>query len=128
MKRTNIIYWILTGLAAAMMLLSGIPNILSVPDAVSLISTHMGYPAYFIPMIGVAKVAGAIAIVIPGFNRVKEWAYAGLIYDLTAAIYSFISLGDPVAGYAFIFLPIALLVGSYIFHHKRLKEGLSVAK
>ena len=129
MKRTNIIYWILTGLAAAMMLLSGIPNILSVPDAVALISKHLGYPPYFIPMIGVAKVVGSIAIVIPGFNRIKEWAYAGLIYDLTAAIYSMIALGDPFSGWVFILLPIALLVGSYIFHHKRLKESaLSIGK
>ncbi len=109
MKKTNTIYWILTGLAAAMMLLSSIPNILSVPDAVDLVVKHLGYPSYFLPMIGVAKLAGAIAILVPGFPRIKEWAYAGLIYDLTAAIYSAISVGDPASQWLPIFVPIILL-------------------
>jgi hypothetical protein len=123
MKKTNTIYWILTGLAAAMMLLSSIPNIISVPDAVELVVKHLGYPAYFLPMIGVAKLAGAIAIIVPGFPRIKEWAYAGLIYDLTAAIYSAISVGDPVSQWLPIIVPIILLASSYIYHHKRLQES-----
>ena len=123
MKKTNTIYWILTGLAAAMMLLSSIPNILSVPDAVDLVVKHLGYPSYFLPMIGVAKLAGAIAILVPGFPRIKEWAYAGLIYDLTAAIYSAISVGDPASQWLPIFVPIILLASSYIYHHKRLQES-----
>jgi hypothetical protein len=122
MKKINTIYWILTGLAGAMMLLSSIPNILSVPDAVELVVKHLGYPSYFLPMIGVAKLAGAIAILIPGFPRIKEWAYAGLIYDLTAAIYSAISVGDPVSQWLPILVPIILLASSYIYHHKRLQE------
>jgi len=123
MKKINTIYWILTGLSAAMMLLSSIPNILSVPDAVDLVITHLGYPTYFLPMIGVAKLAGAMAIVIPGFPRIKEWAYAGLIYDLSAAIYSAISVGDPVSNWLPIFVPILLLAGSYVYHHKRLQAS-----
>jgi len=123
MKKTNTIYWILTGLAGAMMLLSSIPNILSVPDAVELVVKHLGYPSYFLPMIGVAKLAGAIAILVPGFPRIKEWAYAGLIYDLTAAIYSAISVGDPAGQWLPIFVPIILLASSYIYHHKKLQES-----
>ena len=120
MKKTNTIYWIFTGLASAMMLLSSIPNILAVPDAVDIVIKHLGYPTYFLPMIGVAKLAGAIAILIPGFPRVKEWAYAGLIYDLVAAIYSAISVGDSVEKWLPILVPIILLAGSYVYHHKRL--------
>lgn len=123
MKKTNTIYWILTGLAAAMMLLSSIPNILSVPDAVDLVIHHLGYPTYFLPMIGVAKLAGAIAIVVPGFPRIKEWAYAGLIYDLSAAIYSSISVGDSAGKWMPIFVPIILIASSYIYYHKRLAES-----
>ena len=120
MKKTNTIYWILTGLSAAMMLLSSIPNILSVPDAVELVIKHLGYPTYFLPMIGVAKLLGAIAIIVPGYPRIKEWAYAGLIYDLSAAIYSSISVGDAADRWLPIFVPIILLAGSYIYYHKRL--------
>ena len=126
MKKTSTIYWILIGLSAAMMLLSSIPNILSVPDAVDLVIKHLGYPTYFLPMIGVAKLAGAIAILIPGFPRIKEWAYAGLIYDLSAAIYSSISVGDPAGNWLPIFVPILLIAGSYIYHHKRRQESKSV--
>jgi hypothetical protein len=121
MKRTNTIYWILTALAAALMAFSSIPNILSVPDAVELVVKHLGYPSYFLPMIGVAKLFGAIAILVPSFVRIKEWAYAGLIYDLVAAIYSSISVGDPVFKSLPILFPILLLAGSYIYHHKRLR-------
>ena len=87
MKKTNIIYWIFTGLFGAVMLLTSIPDILMVPDAVAFI-TKLGYPVYFAPFIGVAKVLGVIAILIPGFPRIKEWAYAGLAFDLIGAVYS----------------------------------------
>ncbi|MEK6782318.1 MAG: DoxX family protein [Bacteroidota bacterium] len=123
MKRTNLIYWILTGLSAALMVFSSIPNILSVPQAVDLVITHLGYPTYFLPFVGVAKLLGAIAILIPGFPRIKEWAYAGLIYDLVAAIYSGISVGDPASAWLPIFVPIILITASYIFYHKKLKEA-----
>ena len=101
---------------------SSIPNILSVPQAVDLVITHLGYPTYFLPMIGAAKFAGAIAILIPGFPRIKEWAYAGLIYDLSAAIYSAISVGDTADKWSPIFVLIILIASSYIYHHKRLRE------
>jgi hypothetical protein len=66
----------------------------------------------------VAKLAGCIAILIPGFPRIKEWAYAGLLFDLVAAYYSIIANGDPAAPASFILLVIALGIGSYIFYHK----------
>ena len=62
-------------------------EILKVPDAVAFI-TQLGYPVYFIPFIGVAKVLGSIAIVVPRFPKLKEWAYAGLTFDLIGAVYS----------------------------------------
>src|SRR5258706_6887001 len=94
MKKTKIFYWIFTGLLAALMLMSSIPDILAVPDAVELVKNHLGYPLYFIPFVGVAKLLGAIALLIPGYWRIKEWVYAGFVYDLTGAIYSAIALGD----------------------------------
>jgi len=57
-------------------------------DAIDLIHTQLGYPIYFIRFISISKLIGAVVILIPRFDRVKEWAYAGLFFDLTAAIYS----------------------------------------
>jgi uncharacterized membrane protein YphA (DoxX/SURF4 family) len=120
MKRTRIIYWIVTGLLAALMLMSGITNILVVPDAITLFK-HLGYPTYLIPFLGVAKFLGAVAILVPGFRRIKEWAYAGLTYDLTGAMYSGISSGDPASGWSMILIGLALIALSYIYYHKLLK-------
>ena len=80
MKKTETIYWVITGLFSAFMLISAIPEILIVPDEVTMI-TGLGFPKYFIPFLGVAKLLGIIAILIPGFKRIKEWAYAGLAFD-----------------------------------------------
>jgi hypothetical protein len=126
-KTIKITYWIFTGLLAALMLMSSIPDILVVPDAVKMVTTHLGYPAYFIPFIGVAKFLGLVAILVPGFPRLKEWAYAGFVYDLTGAIYSSISVGDPIGQWAPIFIGFIIIGGSYVFYHKKQKAG-SVAK
>jgi hypothetical protein len=121
MKKTNIIYWTVTGLFAAFMLFSSIPDVLVVPDAVTFM-THLGYPVYFIPFIGIAKLLGIIAILVPGYPRIKEWAYAGLTYDLIGATYSVILTGDPGYGWTFMFLPLLFLAISYTYYHKRKKQ------
>src|SRR5882762_1506351 len=90
MKKTKILYWIITGLFSAFMLFSAIPDIMVVPDAITFMN-HLGYPIYIIPFLGVAKLLGVIAILIPGFPRIKEWAYAGLFFDLIGATYSVIA-------------------------------------
>lgn len=122
-KKTNIIYWITTVLFAGFMLLSAIPDVIMHPLAVEGIHNHLGYPVYFVPFIGVAKILGALAVLFPKFPRLKEWAYAGLAFDLIGALYSHISVGDPVSVWAIIFLPATLLVISYLLHHQRLKAA-----
>ena len=123
MKSTNIIYWISTGLVSALMTLSAIPDIIKVPDAVEMVTKHLGYPLYFLVFIGVAKLLGSIAILVPGFPRIKEWAYAGFFFDLIAAVYSSISVGDSVGKWAPIFVGFALVGCSYIYHHKRIQAA-----
>jgi hypothetical protein len=82
---------------------------------------HLGYPLYFIRLISVAKIIGAIAILLPFVPaRVKEWAYFGFFIDLMTAAYSFRAVGDPVSGWAPMFLFIAILIAAYLLHHKRL--------
>jgi hypothetical protein len=122
MKKTNIIYWVLTGLFAGLMLFSAIPDILSTQEAVTFMSS-LGYPGYFLPFIGVAKVLGVIAILIPGFPRIKEWAYAGLIFDLIGATYSIIAMGTPFSGWVFMLIFLLLGAGSYIYYHKKLSQA-----
>ena len=128
MKKTNILYWVFTGLFSAMMLGSAIPDILMDPMAVQGMHTELGYPKYFIPFIGVAKALGVVALLVPGFPRLKEWAYAGFAYDLIGAAYSILSIGKP--DWLFMFLPLALGLASYLLYHKRrrmLDEKRSVA-
>jgi len=119
MKKTKIFYWVFTGLFSAMMLGSAIPDVLSSPIAVQGMHQELGYPLYFIPFIGVAKVLGVLAILLPISSRIKEWAYAGLIFDLVGATFSIISIGKP--DWMFMFLPMFLAIGSYVFYHKKLK-------
>ncbi len=107
MKKTNIFYWIFTVLFAVLMTFTAIPDIMMTPEAVTFISS-LGYPKYFIPFIGVAKVMGSIAILIPGFPRIKEWAYAGLAFDLIGATFSVIATNGLDASMIFMLLPFTL--------------------
>ncbi len=121
-KKTKIISLIFTGLFAFMMLGPAIPDIFSVQVAVEGFQ-KMGMPAYLLPFLGIAKTSGVIAILIPGYPRIKEWAYAGLVFDLLGATYSIIASGQPPANWMFMALPIILAAGSYTWYHKKLKAG-----
>jgi hypothetical protein len=122
MKKTKILYWTFTGLFGGFMLFSAIPDVMVVPDAVEFVSNKLGYPQYIIPFLGVAKTLGVIAILIPGFPRIKEWAYAGLFFDLLGATYSGIMVEGLKPEMAFMLLPFGLLALSYYYYHKRRVE------
>jgi len=89
------------------------------PQSVAII-TSLGYPAYLSPFLGIARILALIAIFNPKFPRLKEWAYAGLTFDLIGAIYSQIAVGNPIAYTAFPTIILIFLFTSYYFHHKRL--------
>lgn len=125
MKKTKIFYWIFTGLFGFLMLGSAIPDIFSSPVAIEGMHKGLGYPLYFIPFIGTAKLLGVIAILVPRFPRLKEWAYAGLTFDLLGATYSIIAADQPAGAWSFMILPLALAACSYIFHRKKLRAELS---
>jgi len=127
MKKTKIAYWIITVLFAGFMLFSAIPDALNTADAQAFMNGKLGYPNYISPFLGIAKILGAIAILIPGFPRIKEWAYAGLIFDLLGATYSIISSGDNGSGLAFMTVIIAVGFTSYALYHKVNKPVLSLA-
>jgi hypothetical protein len=127
MKKTKILYWTFTGLFAFMMFGSAIPDVFSAAEAVKGMHDGLGYPLYFIPFIGVAKVLGVMAILVPGFHKLKEWAYAGLTFDLIGATFSIIASGAPLANWAFMVLPLSLAFASYVFYHRKLKATASTA-
>jgi hypothetical protein len=126
MKKTKIAYWIITGIFAAFMLFSAIPDVLAAPEAVTMI-TGLGYPKYFVPFIGAAKILGVIAILMPRFNRLKEWAYAGLFFDLTGATYSVLAKEGFQPPVLFMILPIGFLFLSYFLWHK-IRKAVSAKK
>ena len=101
MKQTKILYWVFTGLFAFLMFGSAIPDVLSSEVAVKGMHGDLGYPLYFIPFIGIAKVLGVIAILVPGYPRLKEWAYA----DLIGATYSIIANHGTPSQWGFMILP-----------------------
>jgi uncharacterized membrane protein YphA (DoxX/SURF4 family) len=86
---------------------------------------QLGYPNYFTVFIGVAKILGAIAILIPGFPKIKEWAYAGLFFDLIGAVYSVTSkFGFSIQMVGFMLIPFTLGILSYVYFHKLYKAKL----
>lgn len=105
MTTRNLGYWITTGLVALAFAFGGVADLARFPDVVAGMS-HLGYPAYLAGLLGFWKVAGAAAILAPGTPRLKEWAYAGMFFDLTGAAYSHASSGDPAGR---ILTPIVLL-------------------
>src|SRR5882672_7053568 len=117
MKKTKIIYWIFTGLLSLLMLFSGLSSLLAPADGVALFA-HLGYPAYLLPFLSVAKLLGVVAILVPRFPRLKEWAYAGFVFDITGALYSFIRSGDPASAWAMLLIGYIIIFGSYFYYHK----------
>jgi hypothetical protein len=120
-KQNTILFYISTGLFSAFMLMSAIPNIMSTQDWIDVFN-QLGYPLYMLPFIGVAKLLGIVALWVPGFPRIKEWAYAGLFFDLTGAVYSGLSVGGFHPQMLIMLVPYVLGALSYIYHHKRLRE------
>lgn len=105
-KRNRIIYWIATVWLALGMLSTGIVQLIKMDEEVK-IMTHLGYPLYFLTIIGVWKILGVIAILIPKFPLLKEWTYAGFFFVMSGAVFSHIAAGD--GGKEF-FGPILLLI------------------
>jgi uncharacterized membrane protein YphA (DoxX/SURF4 family) len=91
--RSQIIaYWVTTALVASELAMGGVWDILRVPKVSDLIE-RLGYPQYFLIILGIWKLLGAIALVIPRFPRLKEWAYAGVLFDLSGAVASLFATG-----------------------------------
>jgi uncharacterized membrane protein YphA (DoxX/SURF4 family) len=92
-KAKVITYWVTTVIVALLIGSGGIMQVLKRPDAVAGIAA-LGYPVYFTVLLGLWKILGTIAILAPRFPRLKEWAYAGVFFDLTGASVSHAASGS----------------------------------
>ena len=101
------------GLMAAFMVFASIPDILQIPEAVSIFG-HLGYPRTLLPFLGTAKTLGVVAVLVPGVARLKEWAFAGLVVDLIGALYSHLSVGDGPSVWMPAVIGLLLVSGSYV--------------
>ena len=101
-KRNKIIYWISTAWLALGMLSTGALQLfrakaegaLAPPGVYGI--THLGYPVYFLTILGIWKLSGVVALLVPEFPLLKEWAYAGFFFAMSGAVFSHIALGDSV--------------------------------
>jgi uncharacterized membrane protein YphA (DoxX/SURF4 family) len=105
-KSHKIIYWIATLWLALGMLSTGIVQLLQLKEEKEMIA-HLGYPLYFLIVLGVWKILGVMAVLIPKFPLVKEWAYAGFFFAMTGAVFSHLACGDGAKEF---FGPVLLLI------------------
>src|SRR5438105_15966643 len=120
-KRNKIIYWIATLWLALGMLSTGTIQLfkakaegaLSPPGVYGI--THLGYPVYFLTILGVWKILGVVALLVPRFPLLKEWAYAGFFFVMSGAVYSHIAVADPAKEIIPALLLLVLTVTSWYF-------------
>ena len=116
-KRNKIIYWVATVWLALGMFSTGLVQILKVKEEVTVI-TGLGYPEYFMTIIGVWKMLGVIAVLVPRFPLLKEWAYAGFFFVSTGAIISHFARADAAKEFFGPTLLVVLTVVSWYYSHK----------
>ena len=108
-------YWITTVLVATELAVGGIWDVLQT-DQVRVVVGQLGYPAYLLTIMGTWKLAGAVALLIPGFSRVKEWAYAGAVITYASAIASHAIVGTEDGDLVAAIVLLALTVASWALH------------
>lgn len=105
-KSTKIIYWIATIWLALGMLSTGIVQIMQIKEEVDMM-THLGYPLYFLTLLGIFKILGVIAVLLPKLPTLKEWAYAGFFFSMSGAVFSHVAVSDSATE---LFGPLLLLL------------------
>lgn len=116
-KRNKIIYWVSTlWLALGMISTGGVQLVKAKEGAGALDSVvHLGYPDYILTIVGIWKILGVVAVLIPKFPLLKEWAYAGFFFAMTGAIFSHVAVGDGVVDILPPLLLVVLTVVSWYF-------------
>ena len=120
MNRLKKVYWIFTGLFIAFTVTTAVSQIIYAKNSVEIMNV-LQFPLYMLTFLGIAKIAGLMAILIPGFQKIKEWAYAGFMFDYLGATYAMVAIGGTFDKWGFMIVPILLCGLSYYFN-KRIDE------
>ena len=113
-KRNKIIYWVSTLWLALGMTSTGVVQFIKMKEEVDLFN-RLGYPIYFLTILGIWKILGVVAVLIPRFPLLKEWAYAGFFFAMSGAIFSHLASGSAALDYFGPVLLIVLTVTSWYF-------------
>lgn len=113
MSKKTLGYWVLTAITAFAMFSGGIMNASAGEEIVATFRA-LGYPAFLPVLLGVWKILAGVALVAPGFPRIKEWAYAGIGFAMTGAFVSHVAVGDPAGKAIAPLVVLAFAVGSYV--------------
>lgn len=111
-RRLHLVYWIVTALVAGAFVLGGVTDLMR-GAKIEATMRHLGYPAYLASILGAWKLLGAGAILLPGAPRLKEWAYAGMFFDLSGAAMSHAITGDGARRIAIPLILLALVMASW---------------
>jgi uncharacterized membrane protein YphA (DoxX/SURF4 family) len=123
MTKTNkIIYWFFTLWLALGMVSTGIVQLMRSSDEVVRIG-HLGYPVYFLTILGIWKILGVAAVLAPGFPRLKEWAYAGFFFAMSGAAISHIAVSDPMGEIFPSLMLLAITLVSWYFRPASRRTG-----
>jgi uncharacterized membrane protein YphA (DoxX/SURF4 family) len=123
MTKTNkIIYWFFTLWLALGMASTGIVQLMRSSDEVVRIG-HLGYPVYFLTILGIWKILGVTAVLAPGFPRLKEWAYAGFFFAMSGAAISHIAVSDPMGEIFPSLMLLAITLVSWYFRPASRRTG-----
>ena len=113
-KKNRIIYWIATAWLALGMVSTAIVQLIQVKEETEMM-TRLGYPLYLLTILGIWKILGAIAVLVPRFPLLKEWSYAGFFFAMSGAVFSHIAVGDAARDLFGPLLLIVLTVVSWYF-------------
>lgn len=113
-KRNKIIYWIATIWLSLGMLSSGTVQLFNVEEEIEFI-LELGYPVYFLTILGIWKILGVAALLVPKLPLIKEWAYAGFFFAMSGAMLSHIAMDSPVTEILPPLLLLILIVISWYF-------------
>ena len=119
-SKINLTYWIPTLLIALNWTFGGITSLLKTESSME-VFRRLGYPGYFAVMLGIAQLLGVIAILAPVPRRLREWAYAGLTFDVAAAIVSLLAIGTPIWQVSIPVIALILVLTSYVAWRWRVK-------
>lgn len=124
-KTQKITYWVATLWLSLGMVSTGIVQLMQIKEEGEMMS-RLGYPAYILTILGVWKILGVIAILVPKFPLVKEWAYAGFFFAMSGAIASHFAVDDPAKDFFGPALLLVLTVVSWYFRPAERKLAASV--